>query len=86
MEEFRDKDGLWQDESSRPAWKIGIPRCEGCHKDISSPAELRHYLGRFMHGPCFRDFYRKDRIDEPNELKRSYWDRVASLPDVLAHS
>ena len=88
MEEYRDKDGWWKaDPVDKPVWKASlIPECSTCHLVIPGPAELRRYVGRSFHGPCFREFYREERIDEPNELKKRYWERVASLPDVLTQS
>lgn len=85
MEEYRDKDGWWKpDPVPKPVWKASsIPECSTCHLVIPGPSELRRYVGRSFHGRCFREFYLKERDDEPDELKRRYWDRVAALPDVL---
>lgn len=70
MTEYRDKNGYWT--------KRKIP-CDNCHQIISGPEQLRRYYGRSLHPICFKEEWKKERLEKKEPTLVAYFDRVAQL-------
>ncbi len=59
-------------------WDLSInPKCNGCHKEIEGPKEMRKYFGQSLHPDCFLEVFKADKnIDAHN---KRYFNMVAEM-------